>query len=83
MLVQGHAVFIGVFPDLPVTWQNASFRNLRAMGAFLVSATYRNGETESIHITSEKGGLLKVFNPFTRKVVEKEMEAGEIFSLTR
>lgn len=53
------------------------------MGAFLVSATYRNGETESIRITSEKGGLLKVFNPFTRKVVEKEMKAGEVFNLTR
>lgn len=53
------------------------------MGAFLVSATYHNGKTESIHITSEKGGLLKVFNPFTRKVIEKQMKAGEVFNLTR
>lgn len=83
MLLQSHTGIIRVFPALPVTWQNASFRNLRAMGAFLVSATYRNGETESIRITSEKGGLLKVFNPFTRKVVEKEMKAGEVFNLTR
>ena len=83
MLQQSHTGIIRVFPALPVTWQNASFRNLRAMGAFLVSATYRNGETESIHITSEKGGLLRVFNPFTRKIVEKEMKAGDIFSLTR
>ena len=53
------------------------------MGAFLVSATYHNGKTESIHITSGKGGLLKVFDPFTRKVIEKQMKAGEVFNLTR
>lgn len=83
MLLQSHTGIIRVFPALPMSWQNASFKNLRAMGAFLVSATYHNGKTESIHITSEKGGLLKVFDPFTRKVIEKQMKAGEVFTLTR
>ena len=53
------------------------------MGAFLVSATYRKGETESIRITSEKGGVLKVFNPFIQKVVEKTMKKGDTFVLCR
>lgn len=83
MLLQSHTGIIRVFPALPMSWQNASFKNLRAMGAFLVSATYHNGKTESIHITSEKGGLLKVFDPFTRKVIEKQMKAGEVFNLPR
>lgn len=83
MLLQSHTGVIRVFPALPESWQNASFSQMRAMGAYLVSATYRNGEVETIQITAEKGGRMKLFNPITRKVMEKEMTAGETFTWLR
>lgn len=64
MLLQSHTGIIHVFPAIPKSWENASFKNLRAMGAFLVSAELKNGVLDSINIHSEKGGTLKVKNTF-------------------
>lgn len=81
MLLQSHTGVIRVFPAVPQHWQDASFRDLRAMGAFLVSAEYKGGEVEKIEVRSEKGGTVKIFNPFTRKIEEKKMQAGETWML--
>ena len=81
MLLQSHTGVIRVFPAIPESWQNASFRDMRAMGAFLVSANYKNGKVVNITVRSEKGSKMKIFNPFTRKIEEKEMKPGEIFEL--
>lgn len=83
MLLQSHTGIIRVFPALPEYWQNASFRNMRAMGAFLVSASYKDGAVERISILSEKGGTMKLFNPFSRKVEERQMKAGETMELVK
>lgn len=83
MLLQSHTGVIRVFPAVPEYWQNASFRDMRAMGAFLVSAIYKNGEVEKITVRSEKGGAMKIFNPFTRKVEEKNMKAGETLEIIK
>lgn len=77
MLLQSHTGIIRIFPAVPETWREASFRNMRAMGAFLVDADYENGKVKKVVVRSERGGLLKIVNPFTSKVMEKEMEAGE------
>lgn len=77
MLLQSHTGVIKVFPALPTSWKNASFRNLRAMGAFLVTASYRNGKIVSITVTSEKGGRMRLDNPFTNEITEKMMKPGE------
>ena len=77
MLLQSHTGIIKVFPALPTSWKNVSFRNLRAMGAFLVSASYVNGEVASITVTSEKGGRMRLDNPFTSEITEKVMKSGE------
>lgn len=82
MLLQSHAGIIRVFPAIPESWRNASFRHMRAIGAFLVSADYEDGNITRIIIYSEKGGKVKFFNPFTRKVDEKDMKVGETFVLT-
>ncbi len=37
MLMQSHIGIIRIFPAVPASWQDISFQNLRAMGAFLVS----------------------------------------------
>ena len=44
-----------VFPAIPDAWKDVSFHNLRAEGAFLVSASRRNGTTEFVRIESLAG----------------------------
>lgn len=81
MLLQSHTGIIRVFPAMPESWNSASFHNLRAIGAFLVSADYRDGKIQQVNITSEKGGNLKVLNPFTNKIEERMMITGETIEL--
>ena len=47
---------IRVFPAVPDHWPQASFIDLRAPGAFLISAARDGGRTMFIQIGSEKGG---------------------------
>lgn len=51
---------IRVFFGCPPSWQSASFINLRAQGAFLVSANREGGKTTFIQIVSEKGGRCRL-----------------------
>jgi len=64
MLLQSHAAAIRVFPAVPETWKDISFERLRARGAFLVSATMREGRVIEVRLTSEKDGELRLENPF-------------------
>lgn len=83
MLLQSHTGVIRVFPALPEGWREASFRDMRAVGAFLVSADYREGHVEQITVRSEKGGTMKLYNPFTKKVEERQMQAGECVKIAK
>lgn len=82
MLLQSHTGTIRIFPALPEDWKNASFRNMRSMGAFLVSADYKDGHIHQISVYSEKGGSLKILNPFNNQVEKKEMKAGEMITIS-
>ncbi len=62
-LMQSYAGEVRFFPNWPDSL-DASFRTLRAAGAFLVSAEYRDGAVTTIEITSEKGGPLTIVNPW-------------------
>jgi len=64
MLLQSHTRTIHIFPAIPKDWENIAFNQLRAEGAFLVSATMANGTVKKVTILSEKGGVLKLRNPF-------------------
>lgn len=64
MLLQSHAGTIRVFPALPASWAEAAFDGFRADGAFLVSAKREGGRVTEVRIRSEKGGTLKLANPF-------------------
>jgi len=55
MLLQSWGGKIRVFPGVPPQWQEAVFHNLRAQGAFLVSAVRREGKTGWIRIESLAG----------------------------
>lgn len=55
MLLQSWGGKIRVFPAMPDAWAAASFADLRAEGAFLVSATRLDGKTTSITVRSLAG----------------------------
>lgn len=71
MLLQSHAGFIDLFPAIPLDWKDISFRQLRAEGAFLVSAKKKNGQFEEIVIVSEQGGAAKLKLPFEQYTTSK------------
>ncbi len=64
MLLQSHDGMIEIFPAIPEAWRDVSFNQLRAEGAFVISARKENGKVKTITILSEQGGELKVKNIF-------------------
>jgi len=64
MLLQSQGGVILLFPALPSTWDEVSFERLRAEGAFLISTRRSGGKTVEVKCFAEKGGVLKLFNPF-------------------
>jgi len=64
MLLQSHNGLVRVFPAVPDDWQDISFENLRARGAFLVSAERRDGKTAVVRVFSEKGEELRLLDPW-------------------
>jgi len=55
MLLQSWGNKIAVFPAIPKAWDRAVFHDLRAEGAFLVSAERKNGKTAWVRIKSLAG----------------------------
>jgi hypothetical protein len=67
---------------MPDRWNDAYFENLRAEGAFLVTAKLEDGEIAGALITSEAGLPCEVVNPFgNAKVVVTRLD-GERTSQT-
>ena len=79
-------------------WKDVSFDKLRAIGAFVVSASLENGDVSLVKVVSEKGGLLRLVTPFKGKfriagkkkkitekngVLELKTRAGEEITLER
>jgi alpha-L-fucosidase 2 len=63
-MMQSYDGTIRFFPNWPMD-KDAEFHNLRAAGAFLVSALLKDGKVNEIDIVSETGGLLKVIVPWS------------------
>ncbi|NIG53493.1 glycoside hydrolase family 95-like protein [Chitinophaga sp. Cy-1792] len=66
LLLQSRMGYIEVFPAVPDSWKDVSFQDLRAEGAFVISAKKENGKMQSVKITAEKDGLLKIKLPFKK-----------------
>jgi len=64
MLIQSHTGVVQIFPAIPKSWETLSFDQLRTEGAFLISANKEDGKVKSVKVISEKGGILKLKNPF-------------------
>jgi alpha-L-fucosidase 2 len=67
MLIQSHTGIVHLFPAIPEEWKEVSFNKLRTEGAFLISSVMNKGEITEVNILSEKGGELKISNPFINK----------------
>ncbi len=67
MLLQSHEGFLRLFPcwDRP----DAKFVNIRAVGAFLVSAEKKNGVCQPFTVFSEKGRPCHILNPWPKKTL--------------
>lgn len=63
-LMQSYTGTIRLFPNWPMD-KDAEFSNLRAVGAFLVSASLKNGTVYEVKVTSEMGGELKIMLPWS------------------
>lgn len=66
LLLQSREGYIEVFPAVPKTWKEVAFTNLRAQGAFLVSARQSNGVPQYVQVKAEKEGLLYIRLPFKK-----------------
>ncbi|GMW01538.1 MAG: hypothetical protein AMXMBFR84_26750 [Candidatus Hydrogenedentota bacterium] len=62
-LMQSYNGTIRLFPNWPLD-KPAAFRTLRAVGAFLVSASCAEGRVEEVEVISEAGGTLRMVNPW-------------------
>lgn len=63
MMLQSWGGILRIFPAWPTDIE-ASFRTFRTEGAFLVSASWADGEVTSAEIFSEVGGRCRLYTPW-------------------
>jgi alpha-L-fucosidase 2 len=87
MLLQSHTGTVHIFPAIPESWMDVSFRTLRTEGAFLISAVREKGLCTRMEITAVKGGSLRLADPFSegpdQEILEIHMAEGEMKILER
>ncbi len=64
MLVQHRSGVLYLFPAVPSSWKEVSFRGVRVEGAFLVSAQRQGCCAVRVELYSEAGSRLRLRNPF-------------------
>lgn len=67
-LLQSYNGVLRLFPNWPED-QYAEFHTLRAVGGFLVSAKWEQGQVQHVEIHSEAGGELRMINPWAGAVI--------------
>jgi hypothetical protein len=80
MLIQSWGGTIRVFPACPTAWRDAEFRDLRAEGAFLVSAVRKDGKTQWVRIKSLAGEPCRVW--INGKAQQLRLAKGEEIVIT-
>ena len=75
MLIQSDHGYVKVFPNW--TGADAKFENLRAKGAFVVSAEMKGGAVTQVEVTSEKGGTFRLVDPFDGRVTPRGAVRGK------
>ena len=80
MLMQDANGVISVFPAVPSTWNDASFHDLKAQGAFMVSAVRRDGHTLFVRIKSLAGERCVLRADFSGEI---KQAGSRVISLSR
>jgi alpha-L-fucosidase 2 len=70
MLLQSWGGRLRLFPALPSTWREASFRDLRAEGGFVVSAEVSDGRVTRASIRATVDQDLRLVDPFAGRDYE-------------
>ena len=78
-LLQSYTGELRLFPNWP-EGRDAAFQDLRAVGAFLVSASFAGGQVQWLRVTAEVGGSLRVRNPWAGRVEVSRDGAPEIIA---
>lgn len=60
LLLQSHAGYIDVLPQVPKKWQKGQFDGLCARGNFTVGASWDNGAVYEVRVHSVVGGVCKL-----------------------
>ena len=81
MLCMGHQGVVRLFPCWPRSL-DASFHQIRVEGAFLVSASIKDGVVGDVTIVSEKGRPLTLLDPWNGEYVHLETVPGGVYSFT-
>ena len=77
MLLQSYGGIIRVFPAIPSSWQDVGFYQLRAEGAFLVSARKEGGQLRRLEVYAEKAGSCAIENSFRDQAFEVILEGAK------
>lgn len=75
MYLQSWGNVIRVFPAIPNDWTDAAFEDLRAEGAFLISAVRKSGATQWVRIKAEVDGPCIIRPNITGTVKIKSAQA--------
>lgn len=75
MLLQSDKGIIKLFPNW--TGEDASFTRLRERGAFLLSSSMTEGKVDYVEITSEKGGMVKLVQPWEHAIIKVVDQNGK------
>lgn len=78
MLLQSWGGTIRVFPAVADGWKDAAFHDLRAEGAFLVSAARKDGRTEFVRIKSLAGEPCRVKAAWDGSIKVKGVKPGSM-----
>jgi hypothetical protein len=70
-MLHSHEGVIRLFPNT-TNLGRASFRDLRAAGAFLVSAAWDGKSVSRVMLKSEKGAIARVVSPWTSSTVRTD-----------
>ncbi len=66
MLLHHRRGIVVVFGGIPARWREASFSGMLTEGGFLVDAALRHGQVAEVRVHSQRGGLLRLRNPWPR-----------------
>ncbi len=80
MLCHTRQGVLHIFPAVPRQWKEASFTHIRIEGAFLISAQWEERRTVKIEIYSEKGGELRLANPWQSATILRQETTQKILT---